>query len=109
MKYVYLALAIILEVVGSSFLKASNGFTKAVPVAVMIVAYVASFYCLSQALKHFPLGMVYAIWSGIGIVLTAVVGLIVFKQSLDTPAILGIVLIIAGVVVMNVLSKTSTH
>lgn len=109
MKYLFLALAILLEVIGSGFLKASNGFTKTVPVVVLVIAYLGSFYFLSQALKYFPLGVVYAVWAGLGIVLTALVSVFVFKQTLDLPAIIGIVLILAGVVVMNGFSKTAAH
>ena len=109
MKYLFLALSIILEVVGSSFMKASNGFTKIIPTSITIVAYIVSFFILSQALKHIPLGTAYAIWGGLGIVLTAIISVVVFKQSLDLPAIIGIVLIVSGVFVMNFFSKTATH
>jgi small multidrug resistance pump len=109
MKYLFLALAIILEVVGSSFMKASNGFTKIIPTSITIVAYIVCFFFLSQALKHIPLGTAYAIWGGLGIVLTAIISVVVFKQSLDLPAIIGIVLIVSGVFVMNFFSKTATH
>ena len=107
MKYLLLALAIILEVVGSSFMKASDGFSKIVPTTVTIVAYIACFFFLSQALKHIPLGVAYAIWGGLGIVLTATISVVVFKQSLDFPAILGILLIVSGVFVMNFFSKAA--
>lgn len=106
MKYLLLAMAIILEVVGSSFLKASEGFTKWLPSTIVVVAYIVSFYFLSLVLKTIPLGIAYAIWSGVGIVLTATIGLIVFKQKLDLPAIIGILFIVIGVVIMNSFSKT---
>ena len=109
MKYLYLALAIVLEVVGSSFMKASDGFSKLLPTTITIIAYIACFFFLSQALKSIPLGIAYAIWGGLGIVLTALISVIIFKQSLDLPAIIGIVLIVAGVFVMNFFSKSSTH
>lgn len=109
MKYLFLALAIALEVTGSSFLKASDGFSKTVPTTVTIVAYIACFFFLSLALKTIPLGVAYAIWAGLGIVLTAVISVAVFKQSLDLPAVIGILLIVAGVVVMNFFSKSATH
>jgi small multidrug resistance pump len=109
MKYVFLALAIILEVIGSSFLKASDGFTKLLPSVVTILSFVACFYFFSQALRNIPLGFAYAVWAGVGIVLTAVVSVVVFKQMIDLPAIIGIVLIVSGVVVMNVYSKTISH
>lgn len=109
MKYVFLGLAIMFEVVGSSSLLASKGFTKLVPSAVSIVSYVICFVFLAQTLKTMPLGVAYAIWSGLGIVLTAMIGVVVFKQSVDTPAMIGMALIIAGVVVMNLFSNTATH
>lgn len=109
MKYLFLSLAIVLEVLGSSFMKASNGFSKLLPTTITIIAYVVSFYFLSQALKSIPLGMAYAIWAGLGIVLTAAISVIVFKQTLDIPAIIGIVLIVAGVVVMSYFSKSAAH
>ena len=101
MKYLFLSLSIVLEVVGSSFMKASDGFSKLLPTAITIVAYIACFFFLSQALKSIPLGIAYAIWGGLGIVLTAIISVVVFKQSLDIPAIIGIILIVTGVIVMN--------
>ena len=109
MKYLFLGLAIILEVIGSSFMKVSNGFSKVTPSIVMVVAYLVSFYFLSLALKSIPLGIAYAIWGGLGIVLTAIVSVTIFKQSLDLPAIVGIILIVSGVLVMNLLSKSISH
>lgn len=109
MKYVYLALAIILEVVGSSFMAKSEGFSKFTPSAVTILAFGACFFFFSQALKEIPLGIAYAIWAGSGLVLTALVSVFIFKQSLDFPAILGIGLILAGVIVINTFSKSSGH
>ena len=109
MKYLYLALAIVLEVLGSSFMKASDGFSKLLPTTITIIAYIACFFFLSQALKSIPLGIAYAIWGGLGIALTALISVIIFKQSLDLPAIIGIILIVAGVFVMNFFSKSSTH
>ena len=109
MKYLYLALAIIFEVLGSSFIKVSDGFTKWLPTTIVAVAYLICFYFLSLALKTMSLGMAYAIWGGLGIVLTATVSVLVFKQKLDFPAIIGIVLIVSGVVVMNFFSKTVSH
>ena len=109
MKYLYLALAIVLEVLGSSFMKASDGFSKLLPTTITIIAYIACFFFFSQALKSIPLGIAYAIWGGLGIVLTALISVIIFKQSLDLPAIIGIILIVAGVFVMNFFSESSTH
>lgn len=109
MKYLYLAITIILEVIGTSFMQASNGFSKLVPTVITIVAYIACFYFFSQSIKVIPLGIAYAIWGGLGIVLTALISVVVFKQTLDVPAILGITLIVAGVFVMNVFSKSTVH
>lgn len=108
MKYLFLGLAIVLEVIGSGFLKKSEGFTKLVPSIVTVLAFSACFYFLSHALKSIPLGIAYAIWAGLGIVLTAAVSVIIFKQSLDKAAILGMLMIIAGVIVINVFSKSSS-
>lgn len=107
MKYLFLSLAIILEVVGSGFIKASDGFSKWLPTSIFAVAYIISFYFLSLALKVIPLGTTYAIWAGLGIVLTSAVSVIVFKQKLDLPAIIGILFIVTGVVIMNFFSKTA--
>jgi small multidrug resistance pump len=109
LSYVWLAAAICSEVAGSAFLVRSEQFSRLVPSAFVVGFYAFAFYGLSQALKSMPLGFAYAIWAGLGIVLTATVGLVAFKQKLDLPAIVGIVLIIAGVVVMNVFSKTASH
>jgi small multidrug resistance pump len=109
MKYLFLALAIISEVIGSSFLNASNQFTKLIPSAITVVAYLLCFYILSIALKSIPLGTAYAIWGGLGIVLTAIISVVVFKNKLDLPAIIGISLIVAGVLVLNVFSKSTSH
>ncbi|WP_404986301.1 DMT family transporter [Chryseobacterium sp. M5] len=107
MKYLFLGLAIIFEVIGSSFMKASEGFTKWFPSAIVVIAYLICFYFLSLALKMIPLGVAYAIWAGLGIVLTAAVSVFIFKQKLDLAAIVGIVFIVIGVVIMNFFSKTS--
>lgn len=101
MKYLYLGLAIVLEVMGSSFLNASKGFTKWLPAAIAIVSYTICFYFLSLAFKFIPLGVAYAVWAGLGIILTAFVSVYVFKQHLSLHAIIGIILILAGVFMMN--------
>ena len=106
MKYLYLTLAILLEVTGSSFLKASEGFTKWIPTVSMIVAFIGCFYFLSLALKSIPMGMAYAIWAGVGIVLLALISVFVFKQNLDLPAIIGIGFIIVGVLIIHLFSKS---
>lgn len=107
--YVALGLAISLEVTGSAFLQKSEQFTRLLPTAFMALCYVASFYALSQALKVLPLGMAYAIWAGLGIILTAIVSVFVLRQALDGAAWVGIALIVAGVIVMNVWSHTVRH
>ena len=107
MKYLFLALAIIFEVIGSSFMKASEGFTKWFPSVIVLIAYLICFYFLSLALKMIPLGVAYAIWAGLGIVLTAAVSVFIFKQKIDIAGIVGIVFIVIGVVIMNFFSKTS--
>lgn len=109
MGYIYLAIAIIAEVIGTSALKASDGFSKPIPSIMVVIGFGVAFYCLSMVLKTVPMGIAYAIWSGMGIVLISVIGLTIFKQELDMPAIIGILLIIAGVIVMNVFSKTAGH
>lgn len=109
MPYVFLAVAIIAEVIGTSALKASEGFSKTIPSIVTVVAYGAAFYCLSITLKTVPVGVAYAIWSGVGVALIAIVGWIMFGQKLDAAAIIGMGLIVAGVVVMQVFSKASGH
>lgn len=107
--YAALGLAIICEVTGSAFLQKSAGFTKLVPTIVMAIFYLVSFFFLSQALKSIPLGVAYAIWGGLGIVLTAMVSLIVFKHTLDMPAMFGIAMIVGGVLVMNLFSQSTAH
>ena len=107
MKYLFLALAIIFEVIGSSFIKTSEGFSKLTPTLITIAAYVISFYFFSQTLKTLPLGVAYAIWGGLGIVLTTLISIFFFKQAIDFPAILGISFIVLGVIIMNVFSKTA--
>ena len=107
--YASLALAIVAEVCGSTFLVRSAGFTKLAPTLATVGLYIVAFFLLSQVLKVMPLGLTYAIWAGLGIVLTAVVGLVVFKQTMDGWAMIGIVLIVSGVLVMNLLSQTTSH
>ena len=106
MPFVYLAIAILAEVIGTSALKASNGFTVWLPSTVVVAAYGVSFYCLSLALRAIPVGVAYAIWSGVGIVLISAIGWALFKQRLDAAAIIGIGLIMAGVVVIQLFSST---
>lgn len=107
--YLYLALAIVAEVIGTSALKASEEFTRVVPSIIVVVGYALAFYFLSLVLKTIPLGVAYAIWAGAGVALIALVGVVLFNQTLDLPAIIGIALIVAGVVVIHMFSKTSMH
>lgn len=109
MSYVYLALAIVAEVIGTTALKASNGFSRPGWVAVTVAGYGVAFYLLSLTLRTVPTGVAYAIWSGVGIVLISIAGWIVFKQRLDVPALIGMALIAAGVIVINVFSKTASY
>ncbi|QWP78500.1 multidrug efflux SMR transporter [Lysobacter sp. K5869] len=107
--YLYLAVAIAAEVIATSALKASEGFTKAGPSAVVAAGYAVAFYFLSLVLKTVPVGVAYAIWSGIGIVLIALIGAVFMKQTLDPGAIAGICLIVAGVLVIQLFSKSAAH
>ena len=107
MANVLLLFAIVAEVVATTALKMSDEFTQVVPSIVVVLGYGIAFYLLSLVLKSMPVGVAYAIWSGVGVALITVIGAVFFKQSLDTPAILGIVLIVAGVVLINVVSSSS--
>jgi small multidrug resistance pump len=107
--YALLFVAIVLEVVGTTALQLSQQFTRVGPTVLLIVCYAAAFYCLSLTLKVIPVGIAYAIWSALGIVLISLVGLVYFKQRLDMPAIIGLGLIIAGVLVVNLFSKSLSH
>ena len=109
MNWLYLAVAIILEVVATSALKASDGFTRLLPSLLVIVGYSTAFYMLSLTLRTMPVGVVYAVWAGVGVVLITLVGWFWFKQELDAPAFIGIALISAGVVVLNYFSKSVVH
>jgi len=104
-----LAAAIVAEVLGTSALKASAGFSRLVPSCVVVVGYAAAFYFLSLTLRHIPVGVAYAVWSGAGTVLITLIGVFAFRQKLDLAGVCGIALIVAGVLVLNLLSKTSPH
>lgn len=104
-----LALAILAEVIGTSALKASDGFSRLWPSVVVVVGYGTAFYFLSLTLRHMPVGMAYAVWSGVGTVLITVLGVFAFRQKIDLAGIVGIGLIVAGVLVLNLLSKSSAH
>ncbi|MEG6508192.1 SMR family transporter [Methyloligella sp. 2.7D] len=107
--YGSLALAIILEVVGTSALQASEQFTRLYPTVLMVASYITGLYFLSIALSAIPVGIAYATWGGAGIILISLIGFVVFGQKLDLPAILGITLIIAGVILVHAFSKSSVH
>lgn len=109
MGYWFLVIAIVSEVIGTLALKASNEFTHWFYSSASIVSYVVAFYFLSLVLKTIPIGIAYAIWAGMGIVLVASISAIVYKEIPDTAAIIGMVLIISGVVIMNVFSKSAVH
>jgi small multidrug resistance pump len=105
-KWLYLAIAIGAEIIATSALKASSGFSRPWPTVVTVLGYGVAFYFLSLTLREIPMGVAYAIWSGVGIALISLVGMLFFGQRLDTPALIGMGLIVAGVVVMNVFSKS---
>ncbi|GAN71012.1 DMT family transporter [Acetobacter syzygii] len=105
---VLLGMAIVAEVIGTACLTASQGFARWVPAVVSLLAYGCAFYLLSIPLKTIPAGVVYALWSGVGIVLISLIGVVFLKQSLDVPALAGIALILAGVLVINLFSS-ATH
>ena len=109
MKWVYLGIAIVSEVAASSALRASDGFTRVWPTLALIVGYSVSFYFLSLTLRTIPMGIAYAVWSGVGILLICLVGWLLFGQKLDLPAIIGLTFIIAGVAILNVFSKSVVH
>jgi small multidrug resistance pump len=104
-----LTLAILAEVVGTSALKASAGFSRLWPSMVVIAGYGVAFYFLSLTLKQIPVGIAYAVWSGAGTVLITLIGVLVFRQKIDLAGMIGIALIIAGVLVLNLLSRSGTH
>ena len=109
MQYFYLVVAIVAEVVATSFMKQSEGFTKLVPSLVMVAGYAVAFYFLSLTLRTLPTGIAYAIWSGVGIVLITAVAWLLQGQKLDAPAIVGMALIVGGVVVINTFSASTSH
>lgn len=109
MTYLFLAIAIIAEVTATSALKASDEFTEIIPTMIVIVGYGAAFYFMTLVLRVLPIGITYAIWSGLGIVLVTVVGFLFYKQALNIPTIIGIGLIISGVVVINIFSTAINH
>lgn len=107
--YVYLGLAIVFEVIATSSLKASDGFTKVVPSLVVVLGYGATFYFLSIVLRSIPVGVAYAIWCGLGIVLVTLVSMYIYKETPDLPAVVGMVFIVVGVIVINLFSRSISH
>lgn len=104
-----LAISIFAEVIGTTALKASNEFTRLVPSTIVVTGYGTAFYFMSISLRVLPVGIMYAIWSGMGIVLVSIIGWLVYKQTLDLPSMIGMGLIIAGVIVINLFSKSVGH
>ncbi len=109
MSYFYLALAILAEVAGTSLLKVTEEFTKLIPTTFLVIFYLISFWLMTLALRDLPLGVVYAVWSGLGIVLVAIIGTFVYKEIPDLASIIGMALIISGVIVMHLFSKSIQH
>lgn len=109
MDWVYLVIAILAEVAATSALKATEGFTRPQALLLVVVGYSLAFFCLSLTLRTIPLSVAYAVWSGVGLVLLALVGRFTYGQQLDTPAILGISLILAGVIILNLFSNSTGH
>ncbi len=107
--FITLIVAVIFETIGTTALQASQQFTKLGPSIIVVIAYAAAFYLLALTLKTMPVGIMYAIWSGSGIVLIALIGWVVFRQTLDWPAVLGMALILAGIVIIQMFSKSATH
>jgi small multidrug resistance pump len=104
-----LVLAILAEVLATSALKASNGFTRPIPSLLVIIGYIVAFYCLSLALRTIPLGVVYALWSGSGVALISMIGWVLYGQALDLAAVIGLMLIVSGVIVLNLGSSLASH
>ncbi|MCD6027269.1 MAG: multidrug efflux transporter [Solimicrobium sp.] len=109
MNCLFLGIAIFAEVAATSALKASEGFTHLVPSLLVVIGYSVAFYCLSLTLKVIPVGVTYAIWSGAGVVLISLSGWIFYKQTLDFPSIIGILLIVIGVIILNIYTKIAPH
>lgn len=109
MTYIYLFVAVAFETIGTTALQASQQFTRLGPSAIVVVGYGAAFYFLALTLRDMPVGVVYALWSGLGIVFIGLIGWLVFQQRLDLPAVIGMGLIIAGIAVIQLFSNTTPH
>ncbi|HKT66884.1 MAG TPA: multidrug efflux SMR transporter [Burkholderia sp.] len=107
--FAWLAIAIVAEVIGTSALRAADGFTRFWPSVLVVAGYGTAFYCLSLTLRTMPVGIIYAVWSGAGIVLITLVAMLLYRQVPDLPAVIGLGLIVAGVVVLNLFSKMQAH
>lgn len=107
--YIYLAIAIISEVIGTSALKATHEFTRLVPSIIVVLGYGSAFFFLTLALRTFPVGIAYAIWSGVGIVLVCLAGYVLYNQTLDAAALIGMAFIVAGVIILNGFSSSVPH
>ncbi len=107
--YAWLAIAIVAEVIGTSALRAADGFTRFWPSVLVVAGYGVAFYCLSITLRTMPVGIIYAVWSGAAIVLITLVAMLLYRQVPDLPAVIGLGLIVAGVVVLNLFSKMQAH
>lgn len=107
--YIYLIIAVATETIGTSALQASQQLTRFWPTALAVGSYAISFWLLALTMKYMPVGIVYALWSGMGIIFIAIIGYVLFRQKLDMPAILGLGLIILGIVVIQLYSKTANH
>ena len=109
MHYLWLIIAVVAETLGTTAVQASHQFTRLWPSVAVVVFYMISFYCMSLALKVMLVGIVYAFWAGLGIVLIALIGFVLFGQRLDLPAVLGLLLIISGILVIHLFSNSATH
>lgn len=107
--FLWLFAAILSEIFSTSFLRSTEGFTRLLPTIMVLTGYGISFYCLSHTVKLIPTGIAYAIWSGVGIVCVSLIARFFFNQKFDAPAIIGMILIVAGVLVIQLFSKTATH
>ncbi len=107
--WIFLGIAIVAEVLATSALKASAGFNKLVPSVLVVGGYAIAFYFLALTLKTIPVGIAYAVWAGLGILLVALIGWLAFGQRLDLPAVIGMTLIVSGVLIISLLSKSSAH
>ena len=107
--YIYLIVAVIAETIGTTALQASQQFTRPLPALIVIISYACAFYLMSLTLKFMPVGIVYAIWSGLGIFSIALIAFVVFGQKLDLPAIIGMGLILVGILIIHLFSSTATH